>query len=119
MALLAEDIPDHRRIGLQCMILYPQQGGPFRDLRIGPARLTDPGKVAFDVRQEDRHPRSGKPFRQNLKRDGLAGTGRSRDQSMPVGVFQQERLSLSPTLAHEDRITSRHAAAPQFRFRRM
>ena len=74
--------------------------------------VSDPGmgkarEVALHVRQEDRHPRGGEAFGEDLERDRLAGAGRARDQPVAVGVLEEKllrfRVAFAPA-AHEDRI---------------
>lgn len=48
--------------------------------------------IAFDVGQKYRNPCGGKPFGQDLQRDGFACACGPRDQSMTVGIADVEKL---------------------------
>ena len=73
---------------------------------IGAHGRGETGEIAFHVRDEDGNPGLGEPFGQDLERDGLAGPGRARDQTVPVRVFQEQPLLGGVFLAaatHENR----------------
>ena len=60
MALLAEQVPEHRRRAAQRVVGEADRGGALVELRIGRAGLADPGEVALDVGHEHRHAARGK-----------------------------------------------------------
>ena len=89
MALLAEDIPEHRRelIGLE---FQAHLGGALEDEVLGLADFGNAGQVALDIRREHRNAGAGKALRHHLQRHGLAGAGRAGDEAMPIGERQRQ-----------------------------
>jgi hypothetical protein len=84
MALLAEQVPEHRRKAARRVLGQADRGGALLELRIGRAGLADPGEVALDVGHEHRHAAGGEALRQDLQRHRLAGSGRAGDQTVAI-----------------------------------
>ena len=96
MALLAEHVPEHGRelVGLE---IEAHLAGALEDEILGLADFGDPGQVALDVGREHRNAGARKPFRHHLQRHGLAGSGRSGDEAVPIGEAQASaRRSVRP-----------------------
>lgn len=56
------------------------------------ARLGQPCKIPFDVRQKHRHALRGEAFSHDLQGDGFTGAGCTCNKAVPVGVFQLQPL---------------------------
>ena len=69
------------------------------ELEFGTAGGGKPRQVALHVRQENRHPRGGEPFGQDLEGHRLARTRRPGDQTVAVGILQREPLRIAVPFA--------------------
>ena len=77
--------------GFAFEIVDPELLHALENFRIIPARLADPGEIAFHVGHENRHAARAEIFRQRLQRDGLAGAGRAGDQAVAIRHFRQQK----------------------------
>ena len=89
MALLAEEIPEGdrkiiRRVSYAQLSRAPDESG------LCFAGHADAGEVPFHIGRENSRSRARKPFRQQLQGDGLAGSGRARDETVPVAERQKQ-----------------------------
>ncbi len=84
VALLAEDVPEHRRAAAERGLRNPHQLEPLGKLGRCLARLTQTGQVPFDVGHEDRDADGGQALGHDLEGDGLAGSGGAGDEAVPV-----------------------------------
>src|SRR5262245_26217162 len=93
MTLLAEQIPEHdgKLIGL---VVEPQVFGALDESILRFADRGDPGEITFDIGGEHRHTRARKPLREYLQRHRLARSGRTGDETMPIGEMQREIFRL-------------------------
>ena len=89
MALLAEHVPEHRRelVGLE---IEAHLSGALEDEVLGLADFGDTGQVALDIGREHGNTGAGKALRHHLQRHGLAGPGRSGDETMPIGKRERQ-----------------------------
>src|SRR5262245_19212849 len=89
MALLAEHVPEHGRelVGLE---FEAHLAGALDDEVLGLADFGDSGEVAFNIGGEYWNTGPGKTFRHHLKRHGLAGSGRSGDETVPIGKRERQ-----------------------------
>jgi hypothetical protein len=113
MPLFPEQVPEHDR-ELVGLVIETEAFGPRDKCLLGFAHLGHAGEIALDVGGEDRDAGAGEALRQHLQRDGLAGTGRSGDQSMAVGKRERQNFRLD-TLPDEDRavfVEVRHGTIP-------
>src|SRR5262249_37100069 len=113
MPLFPEQVPEHDR-KLVGLVIETEAFGPRDKCFLGFAHLGHAGEIALDVGGEDRDAGAGEALRQHLQRDGLAGTGRSGDQSMAVRKRTPQTLRLYP-LPDEDRavfVEVRHGTIP-------
>jgi len=99
VALLAVEIPEHRRI-IAIGIIGDAQFGGARFQLVGvlevlAASHRDPGQIALHVGQEHRHPGGRELFGDALQGHGLARAGGPRDQPVAVRPAQQQVLPLS------------------------
>jgi len=93
MALLAEQIPEHNREPVHLVVNAEALGASDKRL-LGVALLGDTREVAFDIGSEDGDACVGKAFRQHLQGHGLAGSGRARNETVPIGERQREHFRL-------------------------
>ena len=84
VAALAKDVPENDRPAAGGKILDTDFFEALVDLGVRRDGLAQAGQVAFYIRQEYRHSNAREPFRQNLQRDGLTGTGRTGYQAVAV-----------------------------------
>jgi hypothetical protein len=104
VALLALDVPEHDRIGRinePFLLLQAHFGNALGDPSAAAPRLTDPGKVALDIGQKDRHPDLAESLGEALERHRFTRTRGTRDQTMAIGHARKDRDRLRP-LADED-----------------
>ena len=90
MSLLAENVPEHDRHRGKRRRRHADHVEMRHELRRRGARLAHAGEVALDVGHEYRHADAGQAFGDDLQRHGLAGSGCTGDQSVPVGERGQE-----------------------------
>jgi hypothetical protein len=90
MALLAEHVPEQHRERPRLVVAEIQLPRPLGERACGLAGDAEPGQVALDVDQEDRHAARRQAFGQHLQRHRLAGAGRAGDEPVPVGVARIE-----------------------------
>jgi hypothetical protein len=103
VALLAEQIPEDRRRGLEAIVGEVDLFGALDQEILGRSLLRNAGKIAFDIGGEDRHPGLRKTFGHDLQGDGLAGAGGPGHQAMTVGHGQEQILALLG-LAEKNRV---------------
>ena len=86
-ALAAVEIPEHRGVSVEIKPCLPEAEFLYSALHIlrFPARHAHAGEVALHIGQEYRHSHLGKGLRQDLQRDGLAGSRGSCYQSVSAG----------------------------------
>ena len=110
MALLAVEVPEHRRVVVIGIWVEADLLGPaFEDrgvLGLRAARHGDARKVALDVGEEDGDALRRELLGDGLERDGLAGAGRPGDEAVAVAVpgqqFDVAGLRRGDGLADED-----------------
>lgn len=115
VAGLAEQVPEDDRRGAIGIVGHPDLHGARLQCVTGlRGRVSGAGEardIALGVLHKNRDAGRGKCLRKALKRHGLAGSGGTRDQPVPVGIAEQELLGVGigrPAAAYEDRIV-RHA----------
>jgi len=64
------------------------------------------GQIALHVGCENRDARIGKPFCENLQRDGFACSGRSGDQAVAIRTLEQQ--GLGDTIGSTNKDTVQH-----------
>ena len=106
--LLAEDVPEHHRRRLAGDRVEADQAGALGQLFRRHGRGAEPGQVALDVGEEDRHPLAREALGQNLQGHRLAGAGGAGDQPVAVGEPEIERNRPVAALADEDRAVAAH-----------
>ena len=108
MALLAEQVPELDRIvGIGPVRIADLSGAGGKDvvrLRGGGAGHRHAGKVALHVGDEDGDAGAGEALRDPHQRHRLARAGRARDQPVPVGAPEVQRLRLAGCGADEDAV---------------
>ncbi len=92
MALVTEQVPEHRREGAALVAVELELLGTLLRLGIVAAHGGDARQVAFDVGHEDRHAGRREAFGDGLQAHGLAGAGGARDQAVAIAVFQEQVL---------------------------
>lgn len=100
VALLAEDVPEGDRGGLELKAGELEALEAGVEFWVGRAGLGDAGEVALDVGGEDGDTDRGEGLGHDLEGDGFAGAGSSGDEPVAVGHLGQEgeefgRLGLS------------------------
>ena len=105
MALLAEYIPEHDRIGFAFEIVDLQLLRALENFRIISARLTNPSEIPFHVRHKDGNATRAEIFRERLQRDCLSGPSRAGDQAVTVRHLRQQ-IDRFLRLCDEDRFVS-------------
>ena len=109
MTLLSKQVPENNR-ELVGFVIQSEALGPADESFLGFAGLRDAGQIALDVGCKDGDPRPRQALSQHLQGDGLAGTGGSGDQAVPVRECDSQNLRLA-ALADENgavRINVRH-----------
>ena len=108
MAQFTEHIPEDGWRGGVAVVLKADlfsAGEQFgMELVIGAAGDTNAGQVALHIRGEYRHTCIGKAFCENLKRHCLSGPGRTCNQSVAIGPFQQKVLRNTVCAANENTV---------------
>ncbi len=104
VALLAEQVPEHHREGLEGVVVQADGRSALHQLGVFATGLADTRQVAFDIGHEHRHAAARKVLGQNLQGDCLAGTGGTGDQAMPVGKPRQQVDGLGPLADENTRI---------------
>ena len=94
MALLAEDVPEGNRGGIEGEVVELQLLHALGDLGIVLAGLADAGEVALDVGGEDRHADAAEGLSHDLQGDGLAGAGCARHQAVTIGHLRKQKLGV-------------------------
>jgi len=94
MALLAENVPEDRRVGAVLVILQADFLVALDDEVLQRACLCDAGQIALDVGGENGNTGLREAFRQNLQRHRLARSSGARDQPVAVGQLEVEVLGL-------------------------
>ena len=102
MALLAEQVPEDRRDGLEAIVVEAHVLGALDEGLLRLALHGDAGKVALHVCREDRHARIAEALGQDLQRHRLAGAGGAGDEAVAVGHGEEQVLALG-ALADENR----------------
>ena len=98
-ALLAEQVPEHRREGLR-RVGYADRAGPVEEGRPPVAGHRQPREVALHVGREDRHAGAAEALREGLQRHGLAGARGARDEAVSVAHRQRQRdVASGPAVA--------------------
>ncbi len=99
MALLAEEVPEDDREGLE-LVLGGEADllGALGEEVLGRACLREAGEVALHVGAEDRHAGGGEALGHDLQRYGLAGAGGAGDQAVAIGIGELDifRLGAGP-----------------------
>ncbi len=85
MTTLPGDVPQAHRVGLGLVGEPRHPGNAFGHLALGRTRRPQATQVSFHVCREHCHTRVAEHLGQTLQGHGLAGAGRSGDQSMAVG----------------------------------
>ena len=101
MALLAEHVPEHGRVGGVGPVVEADLLGALGEPVLLDARLGDAGEVALDVGGEHRHAGIREAFGQHLQRYRLAGAGGAGDEAVAVGELELQVLRLDAA-AEED-----------------
>ncbi len=112
MALFAKKVPEDGRKGFVVVIVEIDFLGALLEEVFRDARCRNAGQIPLHVRAEDWNAMLGKALSEDLQRDGLACSSRSGDQSMPVGKFQTEFLTLD-ALADKDGLFVAHGISLQ------
>ena len=94
VALLAEDVPEGHRAAFEGVIAELQLGDALLDLRVGRARLADPGQVALDVGHEDGHADAAEVLGHDLEGDRLARSRRAGHEAVAVGHLREKEQVL-------------------------
>src|SRR5687768_3110672 len=89
MALFPKDVPDRCGKTLESR-RHAQLLIAGIDLGVAAAGLSDPGKIAFDIRHENRDAKLTESLCEALERDSFSGAGRTRDDTVPVGHSRQK-----------------------------
>jgi hypothetical protein len=90
VALPAEHIPKHHRVGFAFEIIDLKLLRALEDLRIISARLTEASQVAFHVRHEYRHATRAEILRKRLQGDCFSRARGACDQAMAVRHFWKQ-----------------------------
>jgi hypothetical protein len=99
VALLAEHVPEHHRVGTRGVVVDADCGQALHQL-VGPdARGADAGEVALDVGDEHRHADMGEGFGELLQGHRLAGAGGAGDEAVAVGQARQQADVLERSLS--------------------
>ena len=91
VALVAEDVPEHRRCRPVGVVGDAEFGGPGFEPGVGGAGHGQAGEVALDVGAEDRDAGGGEGLGHDLQGDGFAGAGGAGDQAVAVGRGEIEQ----------------------------
>ena len=84
VALLAEQVPEHHRAGGEAEPVEAQRAGAVHEFGVRLPGPGEAGEVALDVGHEHRNPGRGEALGHHPQGHRLAGTGRARDQAVPV-----------------------------------
>ena len=90
VALLAVQVPEHRRAAGEGGRVDPDQLQALVELGRRAAGLAHAGQVALDVGHEDRNAQRRQALGDDLQRDGLAGAGGAGDEPVAVGKRRQQ-----------------------------
>ena len=95
MALLAEQVPEDRRRGVEVVVVEADLLRPLDQLVLGLApALAMPAKSPFTSATNTGTPAFGQALGENLQGDRLAGAGGAGDQPVPVGHGQVQHFRL-------------------------
>ena len=101
VALLAEQVPEHGRVGGVGPVVEADVLGAFDEAVLAGSGLGDAGQVALDVGGEHRHAGVREALGQHLQGHGLAGAGGAGDEAVAVGELELQVLGLDAA-AEED-----------------
>ena len=115
MALIAEDVPETGRIGLEGKILDAKALDTLGKAVAEHAGHAHAGQVALDVAEEYRDAHIGEGLGHHLHRDGLAGAGRAGDDAVAVG-HSGKKVKVLIGLCHPYLVISKHSDPPYLLF---
>src|SRR5215468_4834215 len=90
MTLQARQVPENRGIAAEVIVGDAEGAEALLDLGLELPGLAEAGEVALHVGEKDGDAARRETLSDDLQRDGLAGTGGAGDQTMSIGIVEQQ-----------------------------